>query len=52
MHIPPLFVFLGWSALIESNPGSSKLLSSHEISELKKVSERHQMSTFNLLLEI
>ena len=50
MDTPPLLVLDGWSALIKSNPGSCKLLSSHEISELRKVSERHEMSTF--LLEI
>ena len=50
MHTPPLFVSDGWSALIKSNPGSCKLFSSHEISELRKVSERHKMST--LLFEI
>ena len=50
MHNPPLFVLDGWSALIKSNSGSCKLLPSHEISELRKVSERHKMST--LLLEI
>ena len=48
MHTPPLFVLDGWSALIKSNPGSCKLLSSHEISELRKVSERHKMSTYYL----
>ena len=50
MHTPPLFELDGWSALSKSNPGSCKLLSSHEISELRKVSKRHIMST--LLLEI
>ena len=44
MHTLSLFVLDGWSALIKSNPGSCKLLSSHEISELGKVSERHKMS--------
>ena len=48
MHTPPLFVLDGWSALIKSNTGSCKLLSSHEISELRKVSERHKMSTEGL----
>ena len=50
METPPLLVLDGWSALIKSNPGSCKLLSSHEIYELRKVSERHKMST--VLLEI
>ena len=50
MHTPPLFVSDGWSALIKSSPGSCKLLSSHGISELTKVSERHKISA--LLLEI
>ena len=50
MHTSPLFELDGWSALSKSSPGSCKLLSSHEISELRKVSERHKMST--LLLEI
>ena len=51
MHTLPLFVLDGWSgALMKSNPGSCKLLSSHEISELRKALERHKMST--LLLEI
>ena len=49
MHTPPLLVLDGWLALIKSNPGSCKLLSSHKISELRKVSERRKMST--LLLE-
>ena len=50
MDTPPLFGLDGCSALIKSNSGSCKLLSSHEISELRKVSERHKMSI--LLLEI
>ena len=50
MQTPPLLVLDGWSVLIKSNLGSCKLLSSHKISGLRKVSERHKMST--LLLEI
>ena len=38
MDTPPLFVVDGWSAVIKSNPGGCKLLSSHEKSELGKVS--------------
>ena len=49
MHSPPLFVLGRWSALIKSNPGSCKFLSSHEISELRKVSEKHKMSTLYLV---
>ena len=50
MQTTPLLVLDGWSALIKSDPGSCKLLSSHEIFGLRKVSERHKIST--LLLEI
>ena len=50
MQTPPFLELDGWSALIKSNPGTCKLLSSHEISELRKVSARHKIST--LLLEI
>ena len=50
MWTPSLLALDGWLALIKSNPGSCKLLPSHEISELRKISERHKMST--LLLEI
>ena len=50
MQTPPLLVLDGWSALIKLDLGSCKLLSPHEISELRKVLERHKMST--LLLEI
>ena len=42
MHTPLHFVLDGWWAPIKSNPGSYKLLSSHEISELRKVSGRHK----------
>ena len=42
MHTPPFFVLDGWSALIKSYPSSCKLLSSYEISGLRKVSERHK----------
>ena len=45
MDTPPLFVLDGWLALIKLNPGSCKLLSLHELSELRKVSEKHKIST-------
>ena len=41
MKTPPLLVLDGWLALTKSNPGSCKLLSLHEISELRKILERH-----------
>ena len=50
MNTLPLFMLDELSAIIKLNLDSCKLSSWHEISELRKVSERYKMST--ILFEI